>query len=59
MKLMKMGEYDTSIKVYTPKTAYERAQEENNAFEEEEEYYLTHKDKRVTLEVRKRILEDK
>ena len=36
MKLMKMGEYDTSSKVYTPKTPYERAQEENNAFEEED-----------------------
>lgn len=35
MKLMKMGEYDTSTKVYTPETPYERAQEENNAFEEE------------------------
>ena len=28
-------------------------------FEEEEDFYLTHKDKRVTLEVRKKILEDK
>ena len=28
-------------------------------FEEEEDFYLTHNDKRVTLEVRKKILEDK
>ena len=28
-------------------------------FEEEEDFYLTHKDKRVTLEIRKKILEDK
>ena len=35
MKLMKVGEYDTETKVYTPETPYERSQEENNAFEEE------------------------
>ena len=28
-------------------------------FEEEEDFYLTHNDKRVTLEIRKKILEDK
>jgi len=28
-------------------------------FEEDEEYYLTHNDERVTLEVRNKILEDK
>ncbi len=28
-------------------------------YEEDEEFYLTHNDKRVTLEVRKKIMEDK
>jgi len=28
-------------------------------FEEDEEFYLTHNDERVTLEVRNKILEDK
>jgi hypothetical protein len=28
-------------------------------FEPEEKYYLTHQDKPVTLEVRKKIMEDK
>lgn len=28
-------------------------------FEEDEEYYLTHNDERVTIEVRNKILEDK
>jgi hypothetical protein len=28
-------------------------------FEPEEEFYLTHNDKRVTLEVRNKIMEDK
>jgi hypothetical protein len=35
MKLMKMGEYDTETKVYTPETPYERSQEENNGHDSE------------------------